>query len=135
MGKGIFKDLWIKLISIAIAIALWFFVNSEKQRNITLHIPLTPVAVPPGVAVKEIFPDKVKVTLQGKFGLLLTQNPNTIKLNLPLPRMSNINKMDTEVYCEISAKDIFVSPGIEVVRIDPGRVVVKLKKGDASTFH
>ncbi len=135
MGKGIFKNFWIKLISIAIAIVLWFFVNGEKPRNITFNIPLTPSAIPSGMVVKEIFPNKVNVTLRGKFGLILAQNPKMIKLNLPLTRISNITKIDTEVYCEISTSDIFVPPGIEVVKVEPNRCQVLIKKGDASTFY
>ena len=134
MGKGIFKDFWIKLVSVAIAIALWFFVNSEKPRNITFNVPLTPSAIPSGVVVKEIFPDKVKVIVRGKFTTILSLDSKAIRINLPF----TISRGDTEVSREISSKDVVVPSGIEFVKVEPNKVLIKkgdAKKGDGSIFQ
>jgi len=128
MGRGILKNFWVQLTSVIIAIVLWFYVNGEKPRSIVLNIALVPVSVPSGMSVKEIVPNRVKVTMRGKFNELLTLNARAIKLNLSRVGISSINRGDTEVFREISARDVSVSSNIEVVKIEPSRAAVKIGK-------
>jgi len=134
MGKGIFKDFWIKLISVAIAIALWFYVNSEKPRNITLSIsptlrvrviPEQETLFPERKKISEIIPDKVKIILCGKLGKILSLNAKKIELNLPLV----VSKRDTEVLYKFSDMDVIIPSEVEVelVKIDPNQVLVRIK--------
>lgn len=122
MGKGIFKDFWIKFISVAIAIALWFYVNSEKNRNITFHISPLPAGISSRV-VKEVLPGKVKVTVCGKFTTVLSLDAKAIKINLPL----TADRADTEVSCEISRKNVVIPSGIEFVKVEPNRVLMRIQ--------
>ena len=123
MGKGILKNFWLRLISVVIAIVLWLYVNSEKPRNVTFNVSLAPSAVPAGMVIKEILPGKVKVTLSGRLGSFFVLNAKTIKLSLPYSI-----KGDTEILCEILPQDLYIPRGIEVVKIEPGSAIVKIRR-------
>lgn len=123
MGKGILKDFWIKVISVAIAIALWFYVRGDKQKEIALNVFPSFNVISSGIDIEEVNPAKIKVILSGKFTTLLFLNSKTVKLNLPLVLTEN----NTEIFCRISTRDVIVPEGVEVVRTEPSELCIRLR--------
>jgi len=69
--RTLFLENWtIKLVSLLLAVTLWFYVTSKGKTEVSLTIPLELRNVPPGMAVVGDVPGTLEVRVQGQERLL-----------------------------------------------------------------
>lgn len=76
-------NIWLKLMSLAFAIALWFFVISGSQTQVVIEVPIKLVNMPKGLEVV-VKPDTVSVGIEGykRFVESLDMDDISVVLNM-----------------------------------------------------
>lgn len=116
MIKRIFTDHPImKMISICLAVLFWFVIRNEKQRELTVNIPVRYQNIPEGLIVTENPIDMIKLKLRGSKTRLAKMDdeffsPYQINLEASVP-----GKNTFRVYPE----DFKVPFGVVIDRIQP----------------
>lgn len=90
MSNSIFNNLKIKLVVMALAILVWFFVKMEDNYRYSFTIPLRVTNLGPQRVIKNDIPSKTKITCWGKGRYLLSlMIKNDIFYNLDVARVYN----------------------------------------------
>lgn len=69
----LFNNLWLKLISVLIAIALWYVMTPMKSDHTgeeNVHVPVKVINVPPTLVIMGELPDRIQMRLRGNKDLL-----------------------------------------------------------------
>ena len=61
MLQGLTKNLFLKLLSLAFALILWFFVMGEQKQEVAFNVPLILKNIPDGLMVANEVPSQVDV--------------------------------------------------------------------------
>jgi len=120
--KILFENWGIKLISLALALILWFNITSKGKMEIALTVPLDLKNIPAGMAVVGDVPGYVDVRLQGQERVLrdlATDKEVSGALDLSLVKAG-------ENSVRISPDDITRPSGISVTHLAPYEVKVRL---------
>ncbi len=77
------KNIWLKLMSLLVAIALWFFVIISSQTQTIIEVPIIFVNMPQGLQVI-VAPDTVSVGLEGYKRVVegVDKDDVTVELNM-----------------------------------------------------
>ncbi len=113
--KGLFtRNICLKLISLAFAVALWFFVVGEKGTEVGFLIPLEFKNIPDDLLIVESPPREIEVRVTGPKGLLSNLSQRQISASIDM-KMSHpgINKYT------VSPDNIKTPRGIVVTRVNP----------------
>lgn len=88
MNRQIFNNLKIKLIVVALAILVWFFVKMEDNYRYSFHIPIRVTNLGPRRVIKNDLAKQAKITCWGKGRYLLSlMIKNDIFYNLDVSRV------------------------------------------------
>jgi len=123
-ARGAFRrNLGLKGLALAIAVALWWFVAGESNVQFGFTVPIEIRNVPPGMAVTNKVERLVDVRLTGPSSLIgaLPQGEVTAVVDLSGARPGRT------VY-PLTEQSIRVPSGFRVLRIYPGSVEVALEK-------
>lgn len=113
----------LKLLSLALAFALWLFVTGEKEDEVTLSVPVRIQNVPPLLAFVEEPPRSVQVRLTGSRSLLPFLFREELKFQLDGSRLKpGKNTLDLR-YAKLN-----LSKGINVKAIEPEKITVRLEE-------
>jgi YbbR domain-containing protein len=117
------ENLTLKLISLAFAIVLWFFVMGEKRHEVSHIVPVTYKGVPEGLIIANQVPGSVEVAISGPRALLshLAVGDMAIVVNLVGVEAGVTSFKRLEESLQIPA-------GLTVTRISPAYVDVKLER-------
>ncbi len=113
----------LKIASVVIAIALWFFVNSRGVSEITISVPLEIKNLAESHEIVKQKTNEVNVGLRGHERLIKGIRIQDIRVYLDMSKM----KDGWGVYY-INKENIKVPPSIEVTKIDPSVVKIKAEK-------
>jgi YbbR-like protein len=119
-----FRNLGLKLLSLAIALLAWFALSGQRRERISersYRIPLSLVNVPPQTMVASPLPGGVEVRVRGPFTALRQLQPERLEAVIDL-----INGRPGERTHRFAPEDINVPPEVEVLAISPGEVRVVL---------
>jgi YbbR domain-containing protein len=121
--KILFDNWGIKLISLGLAILLWFNITSKGKMEVALTVPLELKNIPAGMALVGDVPGYLEVRLQGQERVL--RDIATAKrvfgaLDLSLAK-------DGENTVRISPDDITRPSGIAVTHLSPYEIKVRLE--------
>ena len=120
--KILFENWGIKLISLGLALTLWFNITSKGKMEIALTVPLELKNIPAGMAVVGDVPGYVDVRLQGQERVLRdisTDKEVSGALDLSLAKGG-------ENSVRISPDDITRPSGITVTHLAPYEIKVRL---------
>jgi len=111
----------LKLLSLALAVALWAFVASEDLGEAVYTVTLELVS-PPGFAVASVGTETVDVRLSGLRSVLTRLRERDLRAVVQVrdPRSG-------EALVPVLAEHVATPPGVRVVRITPSRVRVALE--------
>ncbi|MCM2265186.1 MAG: CdaR family protein [Desulfuromonadales bacterium] len=117
------ENLAMKLLSLAFALVLWFFVMGE-QRHETAHVvPVEYRNLPKGLVVANEVPDAVAVTLSGPRALLVHLAPDDLSLPLDLsglkPGVTSFKRLE---------ENLKAPGGLVVTRISPASIDIRLER-------
>jgi len=115
---------WIlKLLSLAFALVLWFFVMGERKLEVGYTVPLELKNTPPGMMVANEVPSLVDVRLSGPRTMLMNLSPKDISISVDLadlkPGLTSFKRLEERLN---------IPSGVKVTRLSPSFVDVKLER-------
>ncbi|BCB97240.1 hypothetical protein JZK55_21620 [Dissulfurispira thermophila] len=126
--RGIFSDIGLKILSVALAMSLWFFVTYRGQSEMAIDVPLEFKNVPVGLEILRQSIKKVGLSISGHERLLKTLRPMDVRVIID---MSGAKKGEAVYYFD---KDNVIIPRtIKVQRIEPVSVKVVLDESISKT--
>ncbi len=122
MPAKFFENWVLKLISLAFALVLWFFVMGEGRMEVAHILPLEYENLPEGLMIANEVPSSVSVRISGPRTLQMNISPGDISLSVDLlglqAGVSSFKRLD---------ESLNLPSGLKVTRISPSYVDVKLE--------
>jgi len=116
-----FGNIGFKLLSVAIAMSLWFFVTYRGQSETTVEAQLEFKNVPQGLEILRQNIKKVTVNIRGHESILNSLKPSDVRVVVDL---SNGKTGEASYYFDIN--DVKVTKNIKILRTEPNSVKVTL---------
>lgn len=119
------ENLLLKLISLAFALVLWFFVMGEQRHEVSHLVPVDYRNLPKGLVIANEVPAVVTVTVSGPRALLTRLSPEEISLPLDMadlsPGTTSFRRLDEKLRAP---------NGLVVTRISPAGIDVRLERSN-----
>ena len=120
---GFITDNWLlKVVSLAFALVLWFFVMGERNLELGFTVPLELKNVPPGMMVANEVPNTVDVRLSGPRTLLMNLGPRDVSIAVDLSEL----KSGLTTFKRLEER-LRIPTGIKVTRLSPAHIDLKLE--------
>ncbi len=123
MADKIFDNMLLKIISLAFAIVLWFFVMGESRMEVNHIVPLEYENLPEGLMIANEVPTSVAVRINGPRALQVNLDPGDIGLSIDLRDLSagvtSFKRLE---------ESLDLPSGLKITRISPSFVDVKLER-------
>jgi YbbR domain-containing protein len=116
-----FGNIGFKLLSVAIAMSLWFFVTYRGQSETTVEAQLEFKNVPQGLEILRQNIKKVTVNIRGHESILNSLKPSDVRVVVDL---SNGKTGEASYYFDIN--DVKGTKNIKILRTEPNSVKVTL---------
>jgi YbbR domain-containing protein len=117
------KNLFYKLLSLLLAVLLWFLVVGEERAEVGLTIPLELVNIPRNLIVVNNITQGIDIRVNGPRSLVRSLTARSLSKSLDLS-----NARAGTITFPISAEGIKLPRGVTITRIHPPQVVVVLQK-------
>jgi YbbR domain-containing protein len=119
-----FFDNWIlKLVSLAFAVVLWFFVMGESRMEVNHIVPMEYENLPEGLMIASEVPTSAAIRISGPRALQTNLSPGDINLSVDLEDLpagvTSFKRLD---------ETLNIPSGLKITRISPSYVDVKLEK-------
>ena len=118
------------LAALGLAFGLWFFVADERGAEVLVSAPLELVNVPPGLEVVDQSVQEVDVRLRGASGLLRDAPLQGLRARLDL---AGENAGERTWF--LGTEAVEAPRGVQVMRVDPSQVVLRLDRTFTSTVR
>jgi hypothetical protein len=115
------KNMFVKLLSLGLAVALWLLAGGSKRATVDVLVPLSLRNTPTGLAVSGEVPTAIAVTVTAPKIRLLGLRPEKMRVALDLAGLGE----GTVTFPAIE-KRLALPPGVTLLRIYPSMVAVKL---------
>lgn len=123
MVEKLFENWLLKLISMAFAVVLWFFVMGESRLEVNHIVPLEYQNLPEGLMIANEVPTSVALRISGPRALQVNLGPGDIELRVDLKDLSagvtTFRRLD---------ETLDIPSGLKITRISPSYVDVKLER-------
>ena len=123
MIEKILENWLLKLISLAFAVVLWFFVMGESRMEVTHVVPLEYESLPEGLMIANEVPTIVSLMISGPRALQGNLSPADISLRVDLKDLSagmtSFKRLE---------ESLNIPKGLKITRISPSYVDVKLER-------
>lgn len=130
MQEIIFKDIWIKILSLILAISLWIFITYRGQSELAIDVPVEFKNMPAGLEILKQNIKNVSLNIRGNERVLKGLRPMDIRAIVDL---SNAKKGE-EVYY-INTDNIKIPGSIKVLRIEPSHLKVVIDESVTKTVN
>ena len=122
MVEKVLENWLLKLISLAFAIVLWFFVMGESRMELNYIAPLEYENLPNGLMIANEVPTSVAVRISGPRALQVNLSPSDISLGVDLKGLTagvtSFKRLE---------ENLNIPSGLKITRISPSYVDVKLE--------
>jgi len=118
-----FRDFWLKAVSVAIAVLLWFTVAGEPVVERGLEIPLELENVPPELEISSAPPDTVSVRVRGTSRVVGRLDSSEVAAVLDLGDEGPGRRL-----FDMFSDRVEVPPGIEITSVVPATVTLTLER-------
>ncbi len=119
----VLSNLGLKVVSLLIAILLWYIISAKGVSEMTLELPIEYINIPQGFELLQKNTDTVKVTLFGSERILRSLKPEDLRVRVDLRGTT-----EGEVVYELSKKDISVPSAITISEIYPTQIKLYLDR-------
>lgn len=128
----IYKNWPWKLLSLAVAFALFYVIRSQISNTVTISVPVlvTPIT---GTAIESVTPSSVQVTFRGSANSLQQIDRRDIIAELSTPRFRMDDEKEQDIL-EIKTRNINGTDGLQIVKIEPQSVVVRFDRQATFSF-
>ncbi len=115
---------WVlKLLSLAFAVFLWYFVVGEDKVDMTVQIPIEIVNLPENLTISNQFKKVLEVTVNGPRGLVRNLSRQHISRPLDLSKATPGTRV-----VKNTADSIKLPRGVRLLRVKPTDVIIQLDK-------
>lgn len=118
------------IVALGLAFGLWFFVADEQGAEVLVSAPLELVNVPAGLEVVDQSVQEVDVRLRGASGLLRDAPLQGLRARLDLT-----GEAPGERTWFLGAEAVEAPSGVQVMRVDPPQVLLRLDRTLTSTVR
>ncbi|TRO83311.1 CdaR family protein [Desulfuromonas acetexigens] len=123
MFRRLTENLFLKLLSLAFALILWFFVMGEQKQELSYAVPLAIKNLPANLMVANEIPSQVDVRISGPRTLLMNLDPKDMGIAVDLrglqPGVTSFRRLE----------ELFNLPGaLKITRLSPSFVDVRLER-------
>ncbi|TLM66406.1 MAG: hypothetical protein FDZ69_06220 [Deltaproteobacteria bacterium] len=119
------ENLALKLLSLAFAVVLWFFVMGEQRHEVSHVVMVEYRNLPKGLVIAGEVPEAVAVSLSGPRALLVHMEPDDLSLPLDLaglkPGMTSFRRLEEHLKAPGGVVVTRISPSSIDVRLEPAR--------------
>jgi YbbR domain-containing protein len=119
--KEMFSNIGLKILSVALAMSLWFFVTYRGQSEMAIDVPLEFKNVPKGLEILRQNIKKVSLNISGHERLLKALRPIDVRVIID---MSKAKKGEAVYY--LAKENVIIPRTVKVQRIEPVSVKVTL---------
>jgi len=126
--KYVLKNLPFKLVSLAIAILLWWAVGRDQPIDIPMTVPLEFQNAPANLEINSDYPFQTRVTLRGPARLLQELNPSEVRAILDFEGATPGQRT-----FDLSPKDIHVPRNVKVVQVVPSQFHISFDRSFSRT--
>lgn len=126
--QGMVNNWDLKLLSLVLAVFVWYGVTGGRTAEVQLTAPVELVAIPPGLSVAGPVPSKVAITVSGPHILLLKLRSERIIISLDARGAGE----GTILFTGLDQR-LKLPPGVTVTRIYPAAIEVSL--APSATVH
>lgn len=144
MLKTLTENWVLKLLSLAFALILWFFVMGEQRLERSYSVPLELTNMPSGMMVANEIPNSIDVRISGPRTLLMNLHQDDIGIAVDLkdlqPGLTTLKRLEERLNLPGPLKVTRLSPSfvdikLERVMVRPVPVKVELVGNPASGFR
>lgn len=123
MFRRLTENLFLKLLSLAFALILWFFVMGEQKQELSYAVPLAIRNLPADLMLANEIPSQVDVRISGPRTLLMNLNPRDMGIAVDLkglpPGVTSFKRLE----------ELFnLSGALKITRLSPSFVDVRLER-------
>ena len=123
LGAVLFKNLGLKLLALAFATALWFFVVGEKESELRLMVPVALKGIPGDMVMVGDVPGLLEVRVSGSEVFINKLSPSEVSVAIDLSGAGDgLNTL------RVSSEEVMTPRGVEVVKVSPSSVEVTLER-------
>ncbi|PXF55510.1 MAG: hypothetical protein C4B57_02475 [Deltaproteobacteria bacterium] len=128
--RGLFRKDWVpKLLSLAFALLLWFFVVGGEKAEVSVSIPLEVVNIPAGLVIANDIPSNINVRVYGPRSLIRTMAAKGILKVIDLK-----DATPGKITVHISPDSLSLPGAVRALRIQPSNVEIMLEPLVLSDF-
>ncbi len=117
------KDWVLRMVSLGLAIVLWYFVGGEDIVNKNVMVPVEVINLPRDLVISNQFKKEIEVSVSGPRSLVLDMGKGSITRQIDLEKAT-----PGTMVLENSNDVIAVPRGVKVLRIQPKSVILSLDK-------
>lgn len=128
LRKYVFNNMAFKLVSLAIAILLWWAVGRDQLIEIPMTVPLEFLNAPGGLEINSNYPFEARVTLRGPERLMQGLNASAVHAALDLQGAG-----PGERTFDLSHNQIHVPRDVKVVQIVPSQFHISFDRSATRT--
>jgi YbbR domain-containing protein len=123
LTRLISKDWLLKLISLILAIILWYFVGGEDRIDKNVMVPIEIINLPRDLVISNQYKKEIEVTVSGPRSLILEMANRAVTRQVDLSAAT-----PGTMVIENDNKHIPVLRGITVQRVQPSSIILSLDK-------
>lgn len=119
-----FKNLTLKILSLVLASALWFFVSGRSKTELALSVPVEFTSLPAAMNIVNKVPTSIHIRVKGTKTLLrpLTANPPSLSVDMSHSKSGkNVIHLAQETFNGLPL-------GVDVVNLDPDTLTLYLDR-------
>ena len=116
----------LKLLSLFLALTVWFVVSAPRRENVSeraFAVPLALVGMPRDLVITTAVPDNVSVRLRGRVSDLRSLSSQNLEVPLDLKSVTA-----GDITITLRPQAINTPPQVEVVSIDPNKVRFRVEQ-------
>jgi YbbR domain-containing protein len=130
MRKLLFENLGFKIVSVLLAIMLWFFVTSRGESEMSIDVPLEYKNIPAGLEIVNHSMKTVTLNIKGQERFMKTIKPSDIRVPLDLSKA----KKGEGVYY-IDRNDLRLPRSISIMNINPSSIRITTEETMTKTVR
>lgn len=116
-------DLFLKIVSLGLAITLWFFVGGEDTIEKTVRVPVEIINLPRDLVISNQYKNEIEVSLTGPRSVVLDLNKQKLTRQVDLSQVT-----PGTLVLENDNQHIDVPRSLTVQRVQPASIILSIDK-------